>query len=208
MTAFSFGRIMIVTKARLALVLVRSPPTTIYTNSSRNLCSGKDNITAPSKEKTSSSSSEQSIKSQIQNDEKTTEIKKEVNSSNDETKTNAKDKIHKEAPSYDQLLKEYTNQAKILTGQGRNNFQLFYDKAKVTASKRFSIWKQDHASDIEWYAVKVGFFMKSYENFTGLTEVKAAQALVIREEKRFIEAQEQRREAQQAVSDNQNKLKG
>ena len=127
--------------------------------------------------------------------------------SNLENKSNAKDKIHKEAPSYDQLLKEYTNQAKILTGQGRNNFQLFYDKAKVTASKRFSIWKQDHASDIEWYAVKVGFFMKSYENFTGLTEVKAAQALVIREEKRFIEAQEQRREAQQAVSDNQNKLK-
>ena len=207
MTAFSFGRIMIVTKARLALVLVRSPPTTIFTNSCRNLCSGKDNITAPSKEKASSSSdSEQSIKSQNQNDEKTTEIKK-VAESNLENKSNAKDKIHKEAPSYDQLLKEYTNQAKILTGQGRNNFQLFYDKAKVTASKRFSIWKQDHASDIEWYAVKVGFFMKSYENFTGLTEVKAAQALVIREEKRFIEAQEQRREAQQAVSDNQNKLK-
>ena len=133
----------------------------------------------------------------MQNDDKT-EIKKE----NNETKSDVKlkDKIHKEAPSYDQLLKQVTN-------QGRNNFQLFLEKSKVTASKRFFIWKQDHASDIEWYAVKVGFFMKSYENFTGLTEVKAAQALVIREEKRFIEAQEQRREAQEAVSDNQNQLK-
>ena len=184
MSAFNFGRIMIVTKSRSALVFVRSP--TAISNSSRYLCSGKDTV---SKEKTSS---EQSIS---QNDDNKTEIKNE-----NETNSDVKDKIYKEAPSYDQLLKQVTN-------QGRNNFQLFYDKAKVTASKRFSIWKQDHASDIEWYAVKVGFFMKSYENFTGLTEVKAAQALVIREEKRFIEAQEQRREAQQAVSDNQNKLK-
>ena len=61
MSAFNFGRIMIVTKSRPALVFVRSP-TAIISNSSRYLCSGKDNINTVSKEKTTSS--EQSTKSQ------------------------------------------------------------------------------------------------------------------------------------------------
>merc|ERR1712241_1438544 len=66
MSAFNFGRIMIVTKSRSALVFVRSP--TAISNSSRYLCSGKDTVP---KEKTSS---EQSIS---QNDDNKTEIKKD-----------------------------------------------------------------------------------------------------------------------------------
>lgn len=43
--------------------------------------------------------------------------------------------------------------------------------------------------------------MKRYENFVGLTEVKAAQARVVEAERRFIQMQEKRREAQHQVSE-------
>ena len=39
--------------------------------------------------------------------------------------------------------------------------------------------------------VKVSFWMKRYENFVGLTEVKAAQARVVEAEKSFIQMQVQ-----------------
>ena len=62
-------------------------------------------------------------------------------------------------------------------------------------------------SNEEWYAERVSFWMKRYENFVGLTEVKAAQALVVKEEKLFIQAQEQRRSTQTAINDVQGQLK-
>ena len=49
--------------------------------------------------------------------------------------------------------------------------------------------------------------MKRYENFVGLTEVKAAQALVVKEERLLDEAQEKRRDCQLALNDVQTKLK-
>ena len=36
-------------------------------------------------------------------------------------------------------------------------------------------------SNEEWYAERLSFWMKRYENFVGLTEVKASQALVVKE---------------------------
>ena len=49
--------------------------------------------------------------------------------------------------------------------------------------------------------------MQRYENFVGLTEVKAAQARVVKYEKKFIETQEIRREAQSKITDVQKKIK-
>ena len=49
--------------------------------------------------------------------------------------------------------------------------------------------------------------MKRYENFVGLTEVKAAQARVVERERKFIEHQELRREAQTKITDVQKKIK-
>ena len=49
--------------------------------------------------------------------------------------------------------------------------------------------------------------MKRYENFVGLTEVKAAQARVVKYEKKFIDTQELRREAQSKITDIQKKIK-
>ena len=49
--------------------------------------------------------------------------------------------------------------------------------------------------------------MKRYENFVGLTEVKAAQARVVKYEKKFIDTQELRREAQSKNTDIQKKIK-
>ena len=49
--------------------------------------------------------------------------------------------------------------------------------------------------------------MKRYENFVGLTEVKAAQARVVEREKKFIDQQELRREAQAKITEVQKKIK-
>ena len=49
--------------------------------------------------------------------------------------------------------------------------------------------------------------MKRYENFVGLTEVKAAQARVVERERKFIEQQELRREAQAKITEVQKKIK-
>jgi len=59
----------------------------------------------------------------------------------------------------------------------------------------------------EWYYKKVSFWMKRYENFVGLTEVKAAQARVVETERRFIETQEARREAQTKIGEVQKRIK-
>jgi len=59
----------------------------------------------------------------------------------------------------------------------------------------------------EWYYKRVSFWMKRYENFVGLTEVKAAQARVVECERKFIETQEMRREAQIKISDVQKRIK-
>ncbi|XP_023341990.1 uncharacterized protein LOC111711784 isoform X4 [Eurytemora carolleeae] len=61
--------------------------------------------------------------------------------------------------------------------------------------------------DEEWYYKKVSFWMKRYENFVGLTDVKAAQARVVESEKRFIEMQEKRRETQGNISEVQKRIK-
>ena len=55
--------------------------------------------------------------------------------------------------------------------------------------------------------LQVSFWMQRYENFVGLTDVKAAQARVVKYEKKFIETQEIRREAQSKITDVQKKIK-
>ena len=49
--------------------------------------------------------------------------------------------------------------------------------------------------------------MKRYEDFVGLTDVKGAQARVVKYEKKFIETQELRRESQSKITDIQKKIK-
>ena len=49
--------------------------------------------------------------------------------------------------------------------------------------------------------------MQRYENFVGLTDVKGAQARVVKYEKKFIETQEIRREAQSKITEIQKKIK-
>lgn len=59
----------------------------------------------------------------------------------------------------------------------------------------------------EWYYKKVSFWMKRYENFVGLTEVKAAQARVVEFERKFIDTQDLRREVQLKLADVQKRVK-
>lgn len=59
----------------------------------------------------------------------------------------------------------------------------------------------------QWYYKKVSFWMKRYENFVGLTEVKAAQARVVESEGKFIEVQQMRREIHVKISDVQKRIK-
>ena len=56
-----------------------------------------------------------------------------------------------------------------------------------------------HYTSHSRYAKRVNFWMKRYENFVGLTEVKAAQGKVVQMEKAFVETQELRRELQMKV---------
>ena len=67
--------------------------------------------------------------------------------------------------------------------------------------------KQPRNADEEWYAKRVSFWMKRYEDFVGLTEVKGAQARVVECERKFIEMQDFRREAQGKITDIQKKIK-
>jgi len=66
---------------------------------------------------------------------------------------------------------------------------------------------QPRTPDEEWYHKRVSFWMQRYENFVGLTDVKAAQARVVKYEKKFIDTQEIRREAQSKITDVQKKIK-
>jgi len=66
---------------------------------------------------------------------------------------------------------------------------------------------QPRTAEQEWYYKRVSFWMKRYENFVGLTEVKAAQARVVECERKFIETQELRREAQKGIAEVQKKVK-
>ena len=50
----------------------------------------------------------------------------------------------------------------------------------------FVTWRLGQAHNEEWYAERLSFWMKRYENFVGLTEVKAAQALVVKEVTLYI----------------------
>jgi len=71
----------------------------------------------------------------------------------------------------------------------------------------FVTWRLGQAHNEEWYAERLSFWMKRYENFVGLTEVKASQALVVKEEKLFVDSQDRRRNTQTAINDVQGKLK-
>ena len=62
-------------------------------------------------------------------------------------------------------------------------------------------------SSFDRYYEKVSFWMKRYEDFVGLTEVKAAQAKVVQLEKDFVDIQERRREIQMEMSSISSKLK-
>ena len=108
---------------------------------------------------------------------------------------NAKEQSIKEAQSYEKWLANLSYVKKDAQRLG----EAFQD--------RFVLWRKDHPIDSEWYAERVSFFMKRYENFVGLTEVKAAQALVVKEERLLDEAQEKRRDCQLALNDVQTKLK-
>ena len=67
--------------------------------------------------------------------------------------------------------------------------------------------RQPRTADEEWYAKRVSYHMKRYEDFVGLTEVKGAQARVVECERKFIEMQDLRREAQSKITDIQKKIK-
>jgi len=65
----------------------------------------------------------------------------------------------------------------------------------------------ERGKDVEWYYKRVNFWMKQYENFVGLTEVKASQAKVVEMEKDFIEAQNLRRETHGQIADISKRIK-
>jgi len=104
--------------------------------------------------------------------------------------------------------------------------QLSFEDAREAAQKAYALQKrhiedrlesirsifsgkadQIRTPDEEWYYKKVSFWMKRYENFVGLTDVKAAQARVVESEKRFIQMQDKRREAQASIAEVQKRIK-
>jgi len=91
-------------------------------------------------------------------------------------------------------LTQYENQKKIL-------------EDKIDSVRVIFGGKQPRTPDEEWYAKRVSFWMKRYEDFVGLTDVKGAQARVVKYEKKFIETQELRRESQSKITDIQKKIK-
>ena len=72
-----------------------------------------------------------------------------------------------EATSYEKWLKNAGNDAKSRLDHYKE-LMSNWTKGRQGASE-------------EWYAERVSFWMKRYENYIGLTEVKAAQALVVKE---------------------------
>ncbi|XP_040571437.1 mitochondrial potassium channel [Lepeophtheirus salmonis] len=57
------------------------------------------------------------------------------------------------------------------------------------------------------YVEKANFWMRRYEKFVGITEVKIAQHRVITAEQEFIQSQEHRREVQSKITELQNSIK-
>jgi len=101
-----------------------------------------------------------------------------------------------------------------------------FEDARAAAQKAYSLQKQSledrfegiklifngrpdtpRTPDQEWYYKRVSFWMQRYENFVGLTEVKAAQARVVESEKRFIQMQEKRRETQSEIAEIRKRIK-
>jgi len=78
----------------------------------------------------------------------------------------------------------------------------------LTREKLLALY-QDKKQDVdtEWYSQRVSFWMKRYENFVGLTEVKEAQVKVQLKEKEFVDSQENRRATQKSINDIQQTLK-
>ena len=72
----------------------------------------------------------------------------------------------------------------------------------MTREKLLALY-QDKKQDVdtEWYSQRVSFWMKRYENFVGLTEVKEAQVKVQLKEKEFVDSQENRRATQKSIND-------
>jgi len=104
--------------------------------------------------------------------------------------------------------------------------QMSFEDAREAAQKAYALQKrhiedrlesirsifsgkadQIRTPDEQWYYKKVSFWMKRYENFVGLTDVKAAQARVVESEKRFIQMQDKRREAQASIAEVQKRIK-
>lgn len=105
------------------------------------------------------------------------------------------------------LLKQYDwtkNQIEEKRDMTRKQFEEKLESVRVIFGATPS---KPRTPDEEWYYKRVSFWMKRYENFVGLTEVKAAQARVVERERKFIEQQELRREAQAKITDVQKKIK-
>lgn len=105
--------------------------------------------------------------------------------------------------------------SKDLTKEDPNKLLILQDMkaAYETLSQRVLALYQDKRMNLEnnidkeWYNARVSFWMKRYENFVGLTDVKEAQVRVVRTEKQFIDSQENRRETQKAINEIQQTLK-
>ena len=176
---------MIVTKTRGTLLIFIRPHGLTTT---RHLSSNKE---------TTSNGSNENVK------EKENTIK---DIDPDPKKSLSEDKI-KEVQTYDQWLSASLKHTKKDVGSLLDKARPILDEYKENILSKFFNYKKDHPEQVEWYTEKVNFVLKRWEKFTGLTAVKAAQALVVKEEKLFIEAQEQRRDAQLASNAVQTKLK-
>ena len=120
----------------------------------------------------------------------------------------------KPEPKTNQFLENYKPFAEQ-TGKILQTLQItsrqLSDKAIQLYNERRNYFGKGKVSTPEgeedWYSARVSFWMKKYEDSVGLTDVKTAQARVVKTEKLFVTVQDNRRETQRLINEVQVKIK-
>ena len=101
----------------------------------------------------------------------------------------------------DKILKVIQTASKQIT---ENATKYYHEKRNYLAKGKLL---SPEGEEEHWYAARVNFLMKRYENFVGLTDVKNAQVRVQKTEKLFVKSQDDRRETQRLINEVQAKIK-
>ena len=136
------------------------------------------------------------------------------NSSSKGTKTPADKKEDSTKIKSNQFLQNYqpySEQTEKILHLLKTTSRQLTDKATQIYNEKKDIFnKKSLSADGEeehWYAARVNIFMKQYEDYIGLTDVKNAQVRVQKTEKLFVTSQDDRRETQRLINEVDGKIK-